>query len=143
MYKLFATIRKDIQILIQDKVGLTFMFSMPIVLVVVMTAIQNSTFDLVNKNKLPLLISNQDTGRLSKDLLQAIGQVGLFKMLPVERDLDAKMIADSMHAREAMLAVVIPPGFSSQLQARAKATASKALHSFGLQGDTLQDRGDK
>ncbi len=66
MYKLFATIRKDIQILIQDKVGLTFMFSMPIVLVVVMTAIQNSTFDLVNKNKLPLLISNQDTGRLKR-----------------------------------------------------------------------------
>jgi ABC-2 type transport system permease protein len=136
MYKLFATIRKDILILIQDKVGLTFMFAMPIVLVVVMTAIQSSTFDLVNKNKLPLLISNQDTGRLSGELLQAIDQVGLFKMLPMEKDRNAKMIADSMHAKEAMLAVVIPPGFSSELQARARLTASKALNSFGLQGDT-------
>jgi ABC-2 type transport system permease protein len=138
MYKLLATIRKDIQILLQDKVGLTFMFAMPIVLVIVMTAIQNSTFDLVNKNKLPLLISNQDTGSLSGELLHAIDQVGLFKMLPVEKGLGSKMIADSMHAKEAMLAIVIPPDFSTQLEARAKATASKALNSFGLQGDARQ-----
>src|ERR1700733_2533928 len=135
MYKLLATIRKDIQILICDKVGLTFMFAMPIVLVVVMTAIQNSTFDLVNKNKLPLLVVNQDTGRLSGELLQAIDRIGLFRLVPVDKDQSEKMIAVHMRAKDAMLAVVIPAGFSSELRARAKATAAKALNSFGLQGD--------
>jgi ABC-2 type transport system permease protein len=138
MYKLFATIRKDIQILIHDKVGLTFMFAMPILLVVVMTAIQNSTFDLVNKNKLPMLISNQDTGRLSGELIQAIDRIGLFKLLPVAKDQSEKMIGDQMHAKDAMLAVFIPAGFSSELQAKAKRTAAKAMNSFGLQDDSVR-----
>lgn len=142
MYKLLATIRKDIQILIHDKVGLTFMFAMPILLVVVMTAIQNSTFDLVNKNKLPMLISNQDTGRLSGELIQAIDRIGLFKLLPVAKDQSEKMIGDQMHAKDAMLAVIIPAGFSSELQARAKRTAAKAMSSFGLQGDSVRNVAD-
>lgn len=142
MYKLLATIRKDIQILIHDKVGLTFMFAMPILLVVVMTAIQNSTFDLVNKNKLPLLISNQDTGRLSGELMEAIDRIGLFKLLPVAKDQSEKMIGDQMHAKDAMLAIVIPAGFSSELQARAKRTADKALNSFGLSTDPLRNVAD-
>ena len=52
--------------MMRDKVGLTFMFAMPILLVVVMTAIQNNTFDLVNKNKLPLLVSNQRYGKAER-----------------------------------------------------------------------------
>jgi len=138
MYKLLATIRKDVQILVRDKVGLTFMFAMPILLVVVMTAIQNSTFDLVNKNKLPLLISNKDSGRLSGELIRAIDQIGLFRLLPVAKDQTEKMISDRMHAKEAMLAIVIPSGFSADLYAKAKKLAAKAMNSFGLQADPAQ-----
>jgi len=50
MFKLKATIIKDIRILLRDKVGISLMFVMPIILVVVVTSIQNSTFQLVNKN---------------------------------------------------------------------------------------------
>ena len=64
MYKLWATIIKDLQILTRDKVGLIFMFVMPIVLAIVITATQNSTFELVNKNKVPLLLCNKDNGRI-------------------------------------------------------------------------------
>jgi len=110
--------------------------------VVVMTAIQNSTFDLVNKNKLPLLISNRDTGRLSGELIQAIDRIGLFKLLPPGKDQTEKMIGDQMHAKDAMLAVVIPAGFSSELQARAKRTAAKAMSAAGLQGDSARNGAD-
>ena len=45
MYKLGATIVKDLRILLRDKIGLTLMFGMPVLLVLVITKIQNSTFD--------------------------------------------------------------------------------------------------
>ncbi|MCH5691071.1 hypothetical protein LWM68_46725 [Niabella sp. W65] len=45
--------KKDWRILTRDKVGLTLMFVMPIVLAIVITTVQNSTFELVNDKKYP------------------------------------------------------------------------------------------
>ena len=78
MYKLWATILKDVRILSRDKVGLAMMFVMPIVLVVIVTSIQNSTFQLVNKNKITLLVCNRDTGKLSMQLIQTMDKIGMF-----------------------------------------------------------------
>ncbi len=138
MYKLRATILKDIQILLRDRVGLIFMFAMPILLVLVITAIQSSTFELVNKNKLSLLVCNKDTGSLGGELVKAIDKIGMFRLMAVQKDQSDKMITDRMHAKDAMLAIIIPESFSSKTTARAKNTADKALHSFGLEGDSLQ-----
>ncbi|HEX9512880.1 MAG TPA: ABC transporter permease [Puia sp.] len=137
MYKLWATIVKDVRILSRDKVGLTFMFAMPIILVLVITSIQNSTFNLVNKNKVSLIICNRDTGKASVQLIQTIDQIGMFRLVQVSKDQDAKAIMDRMHARDALLAIVIPGDFSFQLDAKAKKVAGQALNSFGLEGDTL------
>src|SRR5258705_4872354 len=131
MYKLGATILKDIRILIRDKVGLIFMFGLPILLVVVITTIQNSTFDLVNKNKLPFLICNKDTGKLGVELIQAIDNIGMFKRIPVPGDQSEEMIIDRVRKKEAMLAIIIPVGFSSQITAQSNRVAGKALNSFG------------
>lgn len=140
MYKLWATIVKDIRILSRDKVGITFMFGMPIILVLVITSIQNSTFNLVNKNKVSLIICNRDTGKLSSQLIGTIDQIGMFKLLQVSGDQSEKAIADRMHAKDALLAIVIPSDFSFQLNARAKKIAGQALNSFGLEGDTAHAR---
>jgi ABC-2 type transport system permease protein len=137
MYKLWATILKDTRILIRDKVGLILMFGMPIVLVLVVTSIQNSTFELVNKNKIPLLVCNRDTGKISTDLIQAIDKIGMFKLEQVSGDQSEKNITDRMHTKDALLAIVIPVNFSSKISDRAKKVAGKALSSFGLEGDTI------
>ena len=88
MFKLWATILKDIRILIRDKVGLTLMFVMPIFLVLIITSIQNSTFELVNERKMVLLICNKDTGSVSKQFIAAIKQIGMFDIAMVSSDID-------------------------------------------------------
>lgn len=137
MYKLWVTIVKDVRILSRDKVGITFMFGMPVILVLVITSIQNSTFELVNKNKVPLLVCNRDTGKVSAQLIQTIDKIGMFKLVQVSGDQSAKAITDRMHAKDALLAIVIPADFSFQITAKAKRVAGKALNTFGLEGDTL------
>jgi ABC-2 type transport system permease protein len=137
MYKLWATILKDIRILIRDKVGLALMFGMPIVLVFVVTSIQNNTFELVNKNKISLLVCNRDTGKISLDLIQAIDKIGMFKLVQVSSDQSEKLITDRMHTKDVLLAIVIPANFSSKLSDRAKKMAGRALSTFGLEGDTV------
>jgi len=142
MFKLGATILKDIRILLRDKVGLSLMFLMPVLLVIVVTNIQNSTFQLVSKNKLSILICNRDTGQASKQLIAAIGKIGMFKVSQIDGGQNGKQIADAMHQQDAVLGVIIPANFSSKVTAKSKSIAGKALTSFGLQGDTLKKAGD-
>lgn len=142
MFKLKATIIKDIRILLRDKVGISLMFVMPIILVVVVTSIQNSTFQLVNKNRLPILINNSDTGQASKQLVKAIGKIGMFKVSQVKGPHTEKSLTEVMHQQDAMLGVIIPANFSVKVTAKSKSIAGKALTSFGLQGDTAKKVGD-
>jgi len=137
MYKLRATILKDIRILWKDKVGLTLMFIMPVLLVIVVTNIQNSTFQLVNRNKLSILICNRDTGQASEQLIMSIDKIGMFKVIRVAPGQNEKQLSDAMHADDAMLGVIIPENFSSRLAVKSKSIAGKALNSFGLAVDSI------
>ena len=137
MFKLWITIKKDIRILLRDQVGILLMFVMPIILVVVVTSIQNSTFQLVNKNKLPILICNKDTGKASVQLIAAIDKIGMFKVAQISKEKE-KAISDEMHDQDAMLGIVIPANFSEKVSAKAKNVSGKALTSFGLQADTVK-----
>ena len=142
MYKLWATIVKDLLILTRDRVGLIVMFVMPIVLAVVITATQNSTFELVNKNKVPLLLCNKDTGDASKQLVTAIEKVGMFEVKKITASETEKQLSDRMHEKDALVAIIIPPDFSVRVDAKAKATATKALNNLGLQTDTVKINND-
>lgn len=137
MQKLWATILKDLQLLTRDKVGLIVMFVMPIVLAVVITATQNSTFELVNKNKIALLLCNKDTGDASKELVAAIEKVGMFDVKKVAVGETEKQLSGRMHQKDALVAIIIPKDFSVKIVAKAKATATKALMNLGLETDSV------
>jgi ABC-2 type transport system permease protein len=136
MFKLWATIKKDARILLRDKIGIALMFVMPIILVIVATGIQNSTFQLVNKNKLPVLVCDLDTGKSGKDLTDYLNKIGMFS---VSTSLSSeKQLVNTMRHSDAMLGIVIPQNFSARVSTDANLAAGKALKSFGLQGDSAK-----
>lgn len=137
MFKLWSTILKDIRILTRDKLGLVFMFVMPIVLAIVITAVQNSTFEMLNTNTVPMLMCNRDTGDAGKQMEAAIIKVGMFDLKQVTANVTDKEISDRMHAKDAVIAIVIPADFTQKLKLKADATAKKALKNFGMQSDSV------
>ncbi len=137
MYKLKATILKDLRILVRDKVGLLLMFIMPIVLAVVITAIQNSTFELVNDNKVPLILDNRDTGEAGLQMVEAINKAGIFEVIPIGQNIAVPDMAKLMKTKDAMVALIIPSDFTIMVKAKADYMASKALKNFGVEGDTV------
>ncbi|CAN5479558.1 ABC transporter permease [soil metagenome] len=137
MFKLWATIIKDLRILTRDKVGIALMFGMPILLVLIVTSIQNSTFQLINKNKISLLVCNRDTGKISREFLQAVDKIGMFKLVSIPGKESEKQVTGRMQSKDALLAMVIPGDFSVKTNTKAKTVASKALNTFGLEGDKI------
>ncbi len=134
MYKLWASIVKDTRILCRDKLGIILMFVMPIILAIVITNIQNSSFLLASDNKVELLLSNRDTGEAATELMEAIDKIGMFKIEQVSKNESDKAVTDRMNARDAMVAIIIPEGFSSQISNKSKTVVSKALSNLGLEG---------
>ena len=78
MRKLRVSIYKELLILLNDKVGLSMMFFLPILLVIVITSIQNSALKLVNENSIELLITNKDKDSLSLELIDELKKKLLF-----------------------------------------------------------------
>src|ERR1700742_1179804 len=115
MFKLWTTIVKDFRILVRDGIGLALMFIMPIVLVFVVTDIQNSTFKMINKNKLPILVCNRDTGASGRQLIESINKIGMFKVNDLPRNQDEKTIVDSMKKNDILLSVIIPANFTQKV----------------------------
>src|SRR5450755_3839044 len=111
MHILRATIIKDSKILLRDRVGLFMMFFMPILLVIVITSVQNSTFELVNNNKISLLVFNKDKGPLGLQLIDGIRKIGLFKLQQPDSTMNQKDISSQMHNKDALVALVIPADF--------------------------------
>jgi ABC-2 type transport system permease protein len=136
MFKLWSTILKDFRILTRDRVGLTLMFVMPIILVIVITSIQDNTFELVNDNKVPLVLCNKDNGESSKELVSSIEKLGMFEVQVLAGKSTTKEIAEGMSKNDALVGLVIPSDFSQKIEAKAKNVSQQALNDFGIEQDT-------
>jgi ABC-2 type transport system permease protein len=127
MHILRATIIKDLKILLRDRVALFMMFFMPILLVIVITSVQNSAFELVNNNKISLVIYNNDRDSLSLRLVEGISKIGLFKLQVSDSLIAENNISSKMYSKDALVAIVIPGGFSKIILKKAEDIAARSL----------------
>lgn len=69
---------KDYLMLKRDVGGIILMFLMPVLLVILMANLQDSTLNFVKGNKIPLLLVNRDSGELGAAVVKEIESSGLF-----------------------------------------------------------------
>jgi ABC-2 type transport system permease protein len=69
MFKILHAILKELRLLKRDLVGFAIIFLMPVVLIITITSIQNSVEEGQNNIQLPILLSNNDNGELSKNII--------------------------------------------------------------------------
>ncbi len=137
MRVLIASLVKEFRLLIRDRLGLAAMFLMPVILAVVITSVQNSTFDLVNNNKIELLLCNKDSGAASKDFIASIKALRMFNIIDTRNTISASDISKQMKEKDAMIALIIPENFSVQLNNKVKSISANALIRFGLDADSV------
>ncbi len=128
--KLSAVVKKEILLLIRDRVGLSILFIMPMILIMVMTLIQDAAFKTLNEKGVPLVFVNND-----KDSLGILVEQGL-------RNNELIGFNDSINGRpatedEAKLAVaegkflvgiVIPKGATRSIRKNVTALVNETLN---------------
>ena len=128
---MMASIKKEVLLLLSDKVGLSIMFLMPLLLVFIITIIQDSAYKMVNENKVSLIISNQDNGKQGQKLIQLLNESGLFE-LHEENNLKSSELKDFLLDENNLTALYIPSNFSKKLKEKATQISTTLTFELGL-----------
>ena len=138
LYKIWMSVVKEFLLLKRDLGGLIILFIMPLVLVITVTLIQDSTFKTVSDSKIPILLVDYDKGSVSKTVFENLEKSNLFSVVT---QIDNKTITEDV-ARENVykgkfqLAIVIPKNLSSDLQAKVDQNVEKIVSSLGMTDST-------
>ncbi len=114
------------------------MFVMPVILAIVIASVQNSTFELVNENKIPVLLLNRDTCEPAKALEAALTEVGMFDIKKAPDIQNEATLKDRINTKDALVAIIIPASYSEDVLKKAKNITSEALKNITLSQDSVQ-----
>lgn len=129
MFKLWIATKKEFQILLHDKAGLLVMFGMPLLLVYVITIVQDAAFRIVNENKISMLVVNRDEGTQGNRLIEMMATSGLFQL---GEDPTAKDLNQAMLEGDYLTGLAIEADFSAKLTQKTKRVTDGLLAEAGL-----------
>jgi len=126
MRKLLTGIWKEIILLRRDKAGLGILFAMPAALVVIITLVQDSTFQLMQDNRIPVVIVDQDQGDIAVNLTAEIEQLGEFN-IEKNTQLNLSELEQAIQKGTYKVGIYIPKGFSSWINAKSEQTGNTII----------------
>jgi ABC-2 type transport system permease protein len=138
MYKVYMSVLKEILLLKRDLGGVIILFVMPLVLVITVTLIQDNTFKQTSNAKIPILLVDNDNGKVSESVNENLEKSNAFEVIT---KFDGQPITE-VQAKEAVfkgkyqMAIVIPQNLSADLQAKIDQNVNKIMISLGI-GDSL------
>jgi len=130
MFKLWASIYKEFLLLTRDLGGLTILFVMPIVLIVTITLIQDSSFKSISKSKIPVLIVDNDKGFISENIFEGINSQNTFDIVVKESEEEAREL---VFKGDYQLAIIIPKNLSKDLELKINQNVEGVLSEFGFE----------
>ncbi len=119
-------------LLIRDLGGIAILFIMPMLLLIVITLVQDSTFKTINDVKIPVLLVDNDNGEVSKNIIDNLSESNSFEILQKNTEDEAK---NAVFAGKYQLAIIIPENLSASLQKKVNQNVEGILSKFGLEED--------
>ncbi|MDR2470302.1 MAG: ABC transporter permease [Tannerella sp.] len=122
MRKLLALTYKDFLLLVRDRGGLSMMFLMPMLLAVIMTYLQDSTFNSIHETRIPLLLLNDDRDTLGLSIERQIEASGMFAL---RRDIDGRKpdrdeLIQAVSRGDFMIGMTIPANTTGLIRQQAQ-----------------------
>ncbi len=134
MLRLLATIRKEWQLLLRDKTGLTLLFVMPVVLITVMALIQDAPFKDYQDVKFDILTVDNDHGRLGRYIREGLASGGQFNIIDT---LDGRPVTEQQ-ARALVnngrykISIIVPAGATAAIVSNANRIVNDISQRMGM-----------
>lgn len=135
MHKLIASTYKEFLLLTRDIGGIAILFIMPIVLIVTITLIQDSTFKTIGDTKIPILIVDNDNENVSQIILEGLEDSQTFEIILMEDEVEAK---DLVFKGKYQLAIIIPDNLTEGLNEKVNRNVDGIISKFGLEDNASE-----
>ena len=130
LHKLLATVKKELLLLLRDKVGLSVLFIMPVALIIVMTLIQDSAFKSINEKGIPIVFVNNDNDSLGYLIRQGLMNNELCYISdsidgkPASSELAQKAVSEGKF----LVGIIIPKGATAAIRKNVSVLVSETLN---------------
>ena len=138
IYKIWMSVVKEFLLLKRDLGGLIILFIMPLVLVITVTLIQDSTFKTVSNTKIQILLVDNDKGSVSKTVFDNLEKSNLFSVVTQidNKPITEEVAKESVYKGKFQLAIIIPQNLSSDLQTKIDQNVENIVSKMGLSDST-------
>ncbi len=133
MHKLLASIKKEALLLLRDIGGLGILFVMPIILVITITLLQDTTFKKVSGGtSIDILLVDLDKGHLSSEIRKSFSEIPFLNPITAfdGKEITEKLAEKRVAAGDYQLAVVIPAQLSTDLDKQIASKVNGILADF-------------
>lgn len=130
IHKLLATVKKEALLLLRDKVGLSILFIMPMVLIFVMTLVQDSAFKTINEKGIPVVFVDNDNDSLGILIRQGLGSNDLISLSdsingkPATAELAQKAVSEGKF----LIGIVIPKSATEAIRKNVGVLVNETLN---------------
>lgn len=133
LYKLWRSFIKEIQLLKRDSGGIVIIFLMPLLLIITITLIQDSTFKNLEGSKIPIIFINNDRSEISKSIKSELESSKTFELITDFKEDAAKK---AVFTGDYQMAIVIPENLTKDLNSNIDSKVQAVVSSFGLETDS-------
>ncbi|KQR94996.1 ABC transporter [Chryseobacterium sp. Leaf180] len=137
LYKLWRSFIKEILLLKRDIGGIVIIFLMPLLLIITITLIQDSTFKNLEGTRIPVIFIDNDRSEVSESIKANLTNAKTFSLLT---DFSEKEAEKAVFAGKYQLAIVIPKNLTSDLNQNIDAKVQSIVSSFGLETDAANSK---
>lgn len=133
MYKLAMSVYKEMLLLRRDPGGLVVLFLMPLVLIITITLVQDSTFKTASETTIPILLVDNDKGDVSKLITANLTDSKSFSVITRAegKAIDETYAKEKVFNGDYQMAIIIPKELSTGLKAKVDGNVNKILEGFG------------
>jgi ABC-2 type transport system permease protein len=134
MKRLYAAVVKETLLLLRDRAGMVTLFLMPVLLVYVLTLIEDSAIEMLNEKQINLVYVDEDCDSLGYYIKHGLDESGAFSLID---SLEGKP-ATASAARTAVLSgkypvcVIIPHGATDTMLSNARVLVKKTFRDMGM-----------
>ncbi|WP_394666141.1 ABC transporter permease [uncultured Chryseobacterium sp.] len=133
LYKLWRSFIKEILLLKRDIGGIVIIFVMPLLLIITITLIQDSTFKNLEGTKIPIIFIDNDKSEISQNIKKEFENGKTFELLTNFTEESAEK---AVFGGDYQMAIVIPKNLTKNINSNVESKVQAIVSSFGFENDS-------
>ena len=139
---MWQTIKKEITLITRDTGGLVILFLMPLLLILIVTFVQDGTYRNFSKEKIAILLIDNDKDEISQKIKEHLASSALFNIVsgkegkPFTEEMARRLVLQGKY----VMAIVVPEKLSSDTKLRVNQNVSRMVSLFsGMSAEETTD----